>query len=59
MKETRTSARLKTKSAKKENGREKLPLRSIKGELAHKLVLVEKLASISVERDGELTIGAE
>jgi hypothetical protein len=35
------------------------PLRSIKGELAHKLVLVEKLASISVERDGELTIGAE
>ena len=54
MKETRTSARLKTKSAKKENG-----LRSIKGELAHKLVLVEKLASISVERDGELTIGAE
>lgn len=56
MKETRTSARLKTKSAKKENGRE---LRSIKGELAHKLVLVEKLASISVERDGELTIGAE
>ena len=52
MKETRTSARLKTKSAKKES-------RSIKGELAHKLVLVEKLASISVERDGELTIGAE